>query len=233
LAINIYVGYFMIIKSIRGQTIIKTNHRTMRAALEYCAQEGIDLSNADLRKARLTHASLDGLKASGACLWGADFTASDIGFADLRDADLRGANFKNACLAESDLTACRLEGAYFSGTILEKAVFNRAIISCPSFWDCDLQSLSAMKGLVYDHLGEVEITLQAPPLIVRGLERRLVLARDYCFWGSALYPCGLIPSHILNTLFSVKTMIERTMCGDVSHFANQTIPKIRSCAAPY
>lgn len=180
----------MIIRSINGDNIIETGHKTMRAALEYCALEGIDLSGADLRKARCTRASLDGLIARDACLWGADFTAADIGLADLRGADLRRANFKDACLAESDLSEADLQGAYFAGTIIDGAKLDGTILSCPSFWSCDLQSAGSYDGLVYNHLGERHIVIDRGPLVIQGMGKRLVLSQDFCLWGNDLFLCA-------------------------------------------
>lgn len=201
----------MIIKTISNATIIETSHRTMRGTLEYCAAHGINLARADLRKARLCHASLDGLEARGASFWGADFTGTDMGFADLRGADLRRASFKDACLAETDLSGADLQGAYFAGTILEGASLAGAAVSCPTIWDCDLEAASSIKGLVYNHLGETAIALTAPPLIVRGLRKRLVLAGGFCFWGGDAYPVAGIPDDVTRALFTAKTAIERSM----------------------
>ena len=216
----------MIIKSVSGKIITSTEHKTMRQTLEWCALEGVDLSGADLRKARLSHASLDGLRARGACFWGADFTASDIGFADLREADMRCAILKDACLAETDLSGADLQGAYFSGTIVEDTHFENAALSCPSFWDCDLQSAAGIKGLVYNHLGETKITLSSLPLVLKGFPKRLVLADRHCIWGNDLFDAGALPLDAQRALFEAKTALERTMRGDCSHSAKKPIRKI-------
>lgn len=219
---------FMIIKTISDKTIIETNHRTMRGALEYCAERGVDLAGADLRKAKLCDASLDGLQARGASFWGADFTGADLGFADLRGADLRRVCLKDTCLAESDLTFANLQGAYFSGTLLEGASLAGATVSCPSFWDCNLETLSAIDGFVYNHLGETDIRLSAAPLVVRGLQKRLVLGDGFCLWGNNFYPAGSLPLDAMRALFATKTTIERSMHAAMSHPAKKPIPKIEA-----
>lgn len=216
----------MIIRTITKKTIIETSHRTIRGTLEYCAEQGINLARADLRKARLCHSSLDGLQARGACFWGADFTGADIGFADLRNADLRRASLKDACLAETDLSAANLQGAYFSGTLVEGALLAGAVVSCPSFWDCDLEAAGKIDGLVYNHLGETEIRLSAPPLIVRGLQKRLVLANGFCFWGGTAYPAAAIPVEAARALFTAKTAIEKSMRAAMLQSAKKPMPKI-------
>ena len=216
----------MIIRTISAKTIIETKHRTMRGTLEYCTEHGIDLKYADLRKAKLCHASLDGLQAQGASFWGADFTGADMGCADLRGADLRRVCFKDTCLAESDLGGANLQGAYFSGTLVEGASLAGAIISCPSFWDCDLEAVGTIAGLVYNHLGETDIRLSAPPLMVRGLQRRLVLADGFCLWGNDVYAAGLLPLDAMRALFKAKTTIERSMRTALSHPAKEPISKI-------
>ena len=217
----------MIIKSLDGTEIIETNHKTMRAALEYCAEEGIDVAHVDLRKARLSHASLDGLMARGACLWGADFTGADIGFSDLRGADMRCSNLKDACFVESDLSGADLQGAYFSGTIVEAANLDHIIVSCPSFWDCDLQS-ATFKEMTYNHLGEREITLSSPPVVVGGLAKRLVVADSFYLWGNEAASSDTMPQDVKRALFTAKTMIERAMHGSVLRSAMKPIPKIET-----
>ncbi len=203
----------MIIKSISGKNLIESDHKSLRTAVEYCAMHNIDLSFADLRRARLSGASLDGLRAHGACFWGADLSGADLGLAGLRGADLRCTNLKDACLAESDLAGAGLHGAYFSRTIIEGAVLSGARISCPSFWDCDLASAQDFTGLCYSHRGERDIILNAPPVIVHINGARMVLIEDHVLWGCDLYGIGDAPFALQKTLFSLKTLTEKAMRG--------------------
>ena len=221
-------GDKMIIKSISGKTIIKTDDRTVRQTLEWCAQEGIDLSGADLRKARLSHASLDGMMAQGACLWGADLTGSDIAFADLQDADLRCTTLKDTCLVESDLSRADLQGAYFCGTMVEDAWLDGAVLSCPSFWDCDLHNVGSMRGLVYNHLGETKLILSSLPFVLKGFYKQLVLLDGHCLWGADLYEAGALPLDAHRSLFEAKVALEKTMRGDHSQPAKKPDRKIHS-----
>jgi len=218
----------MIIKSISGDTIVKTKHRTIRQTLEWCTDKGIDLSGADLRKARLSFAALDGLMAQRACFWGADFTGADIGFADLSHSDMRCANLKDVCLAESDLSQADLQGAYFCSTMMEQTRLENIILSCPSFWDCDLQGVAAFKNIVFNHLGETSIALSSLPLVVKGFIKRLVIMNDYCLWGSDLYELGSLPPDVQKALFDTKMGMERAMRGDYSRSAIKPIPKIHT-----
>lgn len=223
----------MIIRTIDGKTIIKTNHKTIRKTVEWCVSEKIDLSGADLRQARLSQASLDGLKARGACFWGADFSGADIGFADLRRSDLRCAILEKTCLAESDLTGTDLQGAYFSGALLEGIRLKGAIVSCPSIWGCDIQDAASLSSLIYRHLGETDIVLSRPPLVVRGLEKRLVVFEGACLWGADLYKAGEMPLAAQRAFFSAKTIIEKAMQRDISRPANKPIRKIRAGAGVF
>lgn len=216
----------MIVKSVTGKILVETGHKSMRQTLEWCAREGVDLSGADLRKAKLSHASLDGLMVRDACLWGVDLTSSDIGFSDIREADLRCAMLKDTCLAESDLTGADLRGAYFSSTILDDARFDRALVSCPSFWDCDLQNMRSMEALVYSHLGEESLTPSAFPVVVKGLSRRLVLLGSHGIWGNELYKAGDWPLEAQRALFKAKALIEKTMSGCHSQSAKKPMRKI-------
>lgn len=219
---------FMIIKSVSGRSIVDTQHKTMRQTLEWCADKGLDLSGADLRQARLSFAALDGLIAQGACFWGADFTGADIGFADFSHADMRCVNLKDTCLAESDLSHANLQGAYFSSTILENACLENAILSCPSFWDCDLQGIAGFSGVIFNHFGETALTLSSLPLVVKGFYKRLVLMNNHCLWGNDLYESGNLPLDAQRALFDAKICLERVMRGNYSRTATKPIQKIHS-----
>lgn len=211
----------MIIRSLSGKTIIKTQDKTLRRTLEYCAAKGIDLSGADLRKARLAMANLDGLKMQGGSLWGADLTGADIGFADLRQCDMRCAELKDTCLAQSDLSKADLRGAYFCGTLVEDAVFDGAVVSCPSFWSCDLRQARSMEDLSFLHLGERRIKIKQAPVVIRGLGQDLVLHSRHCAWGKGLYPAGFLPRETQTALRALMADLERM----VSRNAKTPIPK--------
>lgn len=211
----------MIIKSLSGKTIIETQDKTLKRTLEYCALKGVDLSGADLRKARLSLANLDGLKAQSASFWGADFTGTDMGFADLQGCDLRCTELKDTCLAHTDLSGADLRGAYFSGTIIEECILNRAIISCPSFWSCDVQNAASLKGLSFIHLGERVIRIEQAPVLIKGFTHDIVLHKEWCMWGKDLYPNDFLPREMQNALLKLKADIERV----VSRNAKPPIPK--------
>lgn len=174
----------MIIKSIKGETLYKSSRKSLRAALEYCARKGIDISGANLRRAALSGARLDGLKAQGACFWGADLSGADLAASDLSAADLRAANLKDCVLSDSHMNGADLSGAYFSQTHFDGAVLEKAIVTCPSFWNCDLHLAKSLKGLRYCHLGESEVILKTSPLVVRDATRRIVAGNDFCLWGN-------------------------------------------------
>jgi hypothetical protein len=76
----------------------------------------VDLSGAELRRAKLAHATLIEANLTGAVLAKADLSDSRLSKADLRGADLRG-----AALAHADLSEARLDGAFVSGVDLRHA----------------------------------------------------------------------------------------------------------------
>lgn len=216
----------MIIRNILGKTLYKTNHKTMRAAIEDCALKGVDLSFADFRKENLCGANLDGLIAKGACFWGADLREADIGLGDLRFADLRCSELKDTCFAQTDMTGADLRGAYFSGTVLDESVLDRVRVSCPSFWNCDLQTVASFKGLVFTHRGEFDIPVDHMPVVVRGLDQPLVLHEHVCLWGEKIYPAGMLSRVLDKELFALKARIEKFMRARSLQNATQPIPKI-------
>lgn len=197
----------MIIQSLSGKKIFETRHKRMRDTLEEAVCKGIDLSFADVRGHKLSGAALDGIIAAGASFWGADLSGTDIGYATLHAADFRCADVSDACFAHSNVTGANMTGAYFGGTILESAVMDRVRVSCPSFWSNDLQSMKSMIGLVYIHKGEEEFVVDKP-LIIRGMERPLVLQENLCLWGDILYRKGPIPQGLNAILQDLNSTIE-------------------------
>jgi uncharacterized protein YjbI with pentapeptide repeats len=175
---------------------------------------------------------LDGLRAQKACLWGVDLTGSDIGFADLKDTDLRCSILKDACLAESDLSFGNLQGAYFSGTIIESTRLDGALLSCPSFWDCDLQSAASIKEVIYNHRGETRITISSLPIVLKAFSKRMILLNGFCLWGQDLFKAGDLPLEAQQVLFQAKVSLEKMMSGDLQS-ATIPIPKIHNEACKY
>ncbi len=216
----------MIIKSIKGKTLFTTGLKTLKSALEYCAAHDIPLPFADLREAKLGNASLDGLIAPYACLWGADLNGADIGLADLRGCDLRASDLQDACFAETDLTQSDLRGAYFSRTLIEQSVLDRVRVSCPSFWRCDLKSAASMKDMIYCHLGEHEVLLKKPPLVIESLRHPLIVVENLCLWRNRIYPFGLLPRDLKVELSNFKSTINRALGDAESRNATHAIPKI-------
>ncbi len=222
----------MIIRNTHGKVIAHSDQKTLRRALEYSVSQGMDLSSADFRGTKLARASLDGMRAQGACFWGADLEGCDLGLADLRMADMRRASLKDCCLAESDLTGADLRGAFFSNTLFEGSILDGVKISCPSIWSCDLQNVSSMRGLVYSHKGEVDITLGRPPIVIRGLSQRLVLLPGFCLWGSGIYPVHDMPADLVHALKSTGTLIAGMLRRPVRD-AKRPIPKINGAEASF
>lgn len=222
----------MIIRNINGAVITHSDERTLRRAAEQCVAQKLDLSGADFRGEKLVKASLDGARAKGACFWGADLTGSDLGIADLRGADMRRASLKECCLAESDLSGADLRGAYFSNTLLDGAILDGARISCPSVWSCDLQTVSSMCGLVYSHKGEVDIVLNRPPLVLRGLPQRLVLLPGFCLWGSRIYTADDMPADLRRAMKSANAAMTNMLRRPMRD-AKRPIPKISGAEASF
>ena len=217
----------MIIKSISGKVIYKSVHKTVRATLEDGVEKGIDFSFADLRKARLFGAGLDGIRATGASFWGAELGGADIGLSDLRKADLRCVNLKDTCLAESDLCGADLRGAYFAGTILEGASLDDCRVSCPSFWDVDISSVSSLKRAVYSHKGEQDIPVDPRRWVLDGPNGRIVFNDNLCVWRGAIYRREL-PAPLRQCLLEYLDGLQPLLGLKYSCNAKKPIPKIPS-----
>lgn len=202
-----YMWGNMIIRSLSGKKIFETRHKRMRDTLEEAVKKGIDLSYADLRRYKFRNASLDGMIAAGASFWGADLSGSDIGYATLHGADFRGSLLKDVCFAHSNLTGANMLGSHFENTILQNTTMDRVRVSCPSFWNSDLQSIRSMIGFVFLHKGEEEFVMHAPPLIIRGIGYPLILQENICLWGDVLYRSGSMPAGLYTVLSKINTII--------------------------
>ncbi len=216
----------MIIKDKNGNNLFQTRHKTMKATLEYCIQNGMTLKGANIRNHNLKYANLDGLNAPDATFWRCDFTGSDIGYAQLCNIDFRACDFTDTCFANSDLTHADMRGAYFSKTLFDDAIMDGAILSCPSFWQCNISSIKSIKGLTYVHKGEWPIKISNKPVIINRNGHGFVMFDDYCLWNNGLYPSGLLPLMAVKELFGTKILIEKLLGGCQLQNAKNTMPKI-------
>ena len=123
--------------------IYQGEHDSLKAAVEYCAMNGIDLVRANLE---------------GANLWGADMVRANLEGANLWGANLWGANLWGANLWGADMVRANLEGAIFSAPFTEaehdraKADFMAIVANTPNEIAGLRQALSdgRIDGSVYE-----------------------------------------------------------------------------------
>lgn len=199
----------MIIRSVQGSILYKSNKISFKTALEEAVEGGVDLSHGDFRGQKLYQARLDGIMAPGACLWGADCRGADMAGADLRDADLRNIDFKDGCLAESDLDGANLSGSHFSNTILRDTNLEGTIFSCPSLFSCDLREAANLHRAVYCHRGEINIPLQKALVVIHGLSRRMVIFGESILWGDEMFSKITANEEFVGDLKDMKATIDR------------------------
>jgi hypothetical protein len=199
----------MIIRSVQGSILYKSNKISFKTALEEAVERGVDLSHGDFRGQKLYQANLDGIMAPGACLWGADCRGADMAGADLRDADLRNIDFKECCLAQSDLVGANLSGSYFNNTVLRAANLEGTIFSCPSLFSCDLGEAANLHRAVYCHRGEISISLHKAPVVIHGLNRCVVIFGESVLWGSEMLQNAAANGDFAQDLSSLRATIDR------------------------
>lgn len=198
----------MIIYSLKGAILYQSSKRTLKAALEEAAGNGIVLRNADLRRARLVRARLDGLKAPGACFWGSVLDGADMAGADLRGCDLRNTDLKNTCLAESNCQKADFSGAIFGNTILRQCDVRLAVFSSPALFDCDLGEIKNIEKALYRHKGEIDLPIVRNPFVLKGLSRDIVVLGNVILWGDSLVMPGHMPCGFTADYFTLKTTID-------------------------
>lgn len=174
----------MIISNVKGECIYEDRSKTAKSSLEAAAAMGADLAGLVMRKRKFSFAALDSLKARSGCFTCSDFSGADMADCDLRGADLRGCDFTDACLAGSDLADADLRGAVFHRTILDDCTLDGARVSCPGFLSCDLSAVRSIAGLVFIHRGETDYPLNRPPIVIHGLQKRLVIAESFVLYGT-------------------------------------------------
>ena len=81
--------------------------------------QNVDLSDADLRKAKLHGANLQGADLRDTDLRGVELGPADLRGADMRDVDLRAAKLQEADLQEARLGTSNFQGADLSGANLK------------------------------------------------------------------------------------------------------------------
>jgi uncharacterized protein YjbI with pentapeptide repeats len=106
---------------------------------------GVELTYADLRRARLQQVRLAGADLWHAVLQGADLTNAHLQAADLSFAELEGAVLEHSHLAAADLSNARLAAAWFVGADLRAARLQDAQSTGASFRGASLQ---ASRGLI-------------------------------------------------------------------------------------
>jgi uncharacterized protein YjbI with pentapeptide repeats len=128
-----------------------------RVAGKCASAKGVDLTRAQLSKARLWGVDLRGAKLDEAQLDGADLsnsllTGASLSNAHLEKADLtggvqaQGVNFLNASLQGADLTGAQLQLADFSSAAMQGAVLNFARLEGAVLRDADLEAASLQQA---------------------------------------------------------------------------------------
>jgi uncharacterized protein YjbI with pentapeptide repeats len=137
-----------------------------RVAGKCASAKGVDLTRAqlskarlwgvDLRDAKLDEAQLDGADLSNSLLTGASLSNAHLEKADLTGGvQAQGVNFLNASLQGADLTGAQLQLADFSSAAMQGAVLNFARLEGAVLRDADLEaaSLQHAKLLATDMTG--------------------------------------------------------------------------------
>lgn len=165
----------MYLKSVRGDTLFKSSYVTIKESVEEAVSEGVCLDYINLRKANLVGAHMDMAKMHGACLWGADLTSADMSDGCFDDADFRTVILKDACISDGSFINANFHGAYCSQMLVDGADLSGSKFSCPSIFSCDLVSAKSLKNSTYSHHGEIDCPLSDPPIVIRGLDKQVVI----------------------------------------------------------
>ncbi len=103
--------------SVYGQLLYQGEHASVKAAVEFCAANDVELAFANLTGTALNGANLQGGRLSGAVLTRALCQGADFSNADLRNANVRYANLGGANFTNTDIDGAVFIGAYVAGVI--------------------------------------------------------------------------------------------------------------------
>jgi uncharacterized protein YjbI with pentapeptide repeats len=128
-----------------------------RVAAKCSSARNVDLSRAqlgrarmwgiDLRGAKLNEAQLDGADLSNSLLTGASFSSARLEKAELTGGvQAQGANFLNANLQGADLTGAQLQLADFSSASMQGVLLNFAHLQGAILRDADLEAASLQRA---------------------------------------------------------------------------------------
>ena len=111
-------------------------------ALEDGSLSGVDLENADLRRARLSGAQLVEVNLHGAVLERVELQRARLDGSRLSHANMKEAELHGASLTGADLTGARLDDADLSGANLEGAILDDARLAGAHLLNADLSGAS-------------------------------------------------------------------------------------------
>lgn len=162
---------------------------------------GLCFANCDLRGANLQKSDLSDADFSGADLRGADLSETDLSRASFCGASLDDANlsrvaaistrFCGAHLSRTDLRNSALEGADFSGAVIDGVLLDRANIASATWHGVDVRR-AEIRGARWR-----DIELANWPIHISGADYRIILLPGYVVVGSAT-----IPVHVLREMTS-------------------------------
>ena len=127
------VGMEKLIYFSNGRAPVAVKAETMKEALEFLVEKGVNLFYADLAGENLSGANLSKGKLNGA-----NFEGCLLDFADFKHAEMEDCDFSMADLSGSDFTEARLDRSTFYNTDLSGAFFRNASVTETSFSDSDL-----------------------------------------------------------------------------------------------
>lgn len=183
------------IHSARTNTLLYRGHfKNFKDCLEQAVREGADLSHADLSKRNLGNACLDDGFLEGADFSGCNLTGANLSETCLRGASFRGADLYNVCMACADLSHCNFEDAAFGATDISGSDISFSRFSTLSCFTLDFTAARRLENCVYSGEESTALSWSAPPVIVRGLGRKiLVFTEQSWMHGHNILPYPVRP----------------------------------------
>ena len=170
-----------------SETIFEGEFNSLQNCLEDAIRQNICLDYIDLRGANLINADLDEGSFNYARFDHANLTGANLSASQLNSANFKNATLYNTCLCEASMVNANFFGASFGAVDVAWSDMSSTCFDTLSALDLVFTDTKSSEGaLFYDRTGAI-CSMSYPPIVIKGLEYKVVLFDDYMKVGSAVF----------------------------------------------
>lgn len=159
--------------------------KDVSSCVEQALSDDICLHDLKLNGLNLTQANLDGADFTGCDFSGANLAGANLSEARLNNCLFSNARMTDACLCESEIKNTIFHNTLFSTTDLSHAHIERCLFSCFSTFSLNFDEALHFRDCVFN-LQDTNYMMRQPPVVIKGLPRRLVVIGKYIIIGTTI-----------------------------------------------